>query len=53
MKKQVRKYRRELSDCVKEAKQILNKRYVTKEVKFLALQLWFSSSKLVEVEIRD
>ena len=53
MKKQVRKYRRELSDCVKEAKQILNKRYATQEVKLLALQLWFNSSELIEVEIRD
>lgn len=53
MTKQVRNYKRELSDCVKEAKQTLNKRYATQEVKLFALQLWFDSSELIEVEIRD
>lgn len=53
MKKLIRNYKRELSDCVEEAKRTLNKRYATQDVKMLALKLWRDSSVLIEVEVND
>ncbi len=40
-------YTKDLNECIKEAKELLNKRYTTNEVAMKALEMWANSATLV------